>query len=399
MSVSHLVTHSGGFHADELLCSVVLTRLFPDASLIRSRDEVWTKPAPDRIIYDVGHTYDAQMQVFDHHQRPIPLRADGQPYSSFGLIWHHFGRDYLRALSVPKEHVDSIHSSIDHSFVLPIDLADNGVLEPSEAGLLAGLTLPILLESLKPVFDERAPDADDRAFFDALPLARSFLEAAIKGSAAKARAETIVAASIEAAGTSEILELPMGMPFRGAIEKMKADHLLFVIHPRDADWALTTIRTSGDSFTNRADLPLSWAGLTDADLERACGVPGAKFCHNARFIAVAATRDAALAMAEIAVAESSQGAVARQGNFKARGKSMRIPEMVSTGLLPIGTPLTIKNRQDSEAIVIDGGHVSFRGQVMTFIEWGCAVTGWRGIQIYKWARLPDGRLLEELRVY
>ena len=77
------------------------------------------------------------------------------------------------------------------------------------------------------------------------------------------------------------------------------------MHPRGDDWALTTIRKSGDSFEARADLPEAWSGLTDAELEAASGVPGAKFCHNARFIAVAATRAAALRMAELAVAEAS----------------------------------------------------------------------------------------------
>jgi uncharacterized UPF0160 family protein len=165
---------------------------------------------------------------------------------------------------------------------------------------MGGLTLPVLLETLKPVFDERGPDVDDTAFMTALPIAQAFVEASIKGKAAKARAEAIVTTAIEAAGISSVLELPMGMPFRSAVEKSGADHLLFVIHPRDSDWALTTIRKAADSFENRADLPIGWAGLTDAELEAACGVPGAKFCHNARFFAVAATRDAALKMAELA---------------------------------------------------------------------------------------------------
>jgi len=41
--------------------------------------------------------------------------------------------------------------------------------------------------------------------------------------------------------------------------------------------------------------------LTDEALQEACGVEGAKFCHNARFIAVADSRDAILKMAEIAL--------------------------------------------------------------------------------------------------
>lgn len=303
MSITHLVTHSGGFHADELLSSVVLTRLFPAARLIRSRDPEWISPGADRIVYDVGRAYDPAAGIFDHHQRPNPLREDGQPYSSFGLIWHHFGHDYLRALEVPETDVESLHRAFDQGFVLPIDLMDNGALEPSVAGPLAGMTLPVLLETLKPTFDECGPDIDDRAFLRALDVARTFVEAAVRGKAAKRRAEAIVLAAIESAGTSRILELPMGMPFRAAIEKSGADHLLFVIHPRDSDWALTTIRKSGDTFESRADLPEAWAGLTDAALEAACGVAGARFCHNARFIAVAATREAVLCMAERAVAE------------------------------------------------------------------------------------------------
>ncbi|WP_099827217.1 MYG1 family protein [Oceaniglobus indicus] len=304
MTITHLVTHSGGFHADEVLSSVVLTRLFPDAVVVRSRDESWITPAASRIVYDVGRNYDPEALIFDHHQRPNPLREDGQPYSSFGLIWRHFGRDYLRALAVPEADIENVHRGFDQGFVLPVDMLDNGALEPSVAGVLAGMTLPVLLETLKPVFDERDETADDRAFLDALPVARAFVEAAIRGRAAKLRAEHMVLQAIEAAGTSHVLELPMGMPFRSAIEKAGADHLLFVVHPRGDDWALTTIRKSGDSFAARADLPETWAGLTDAELEKASGVAGAKFCHNARFIAVAATRDAVLEMANRAVQEA-----------------------------------------------------------------------------------------------
>ncbi len=305
MTITHLVTHSGGFHADELLSSVILTRLFPGAGILRTRDAAWTTPGEGRVIYDVGRAYDAEAGIFDHHQRPVPLREDGQPYSSFGLIWKHFGHDYLHALGVPEADVDAIHESFDRGFVLPIDRIDNGALEPSAAGALSGLTLPVLLEGLKPSFDDRSEGADDRAFLEALDVARVFVESKIRGKTAKLRAETLVTEAIAAAGEGRVLELPMGMPFRSAVEKAGADHLLFVVHPRGNDWALTTIRKSSETFENRADLPEAWAGLTDAALEEACGVSGARFCHNARFIAVAGTREAVLEMAERAVAEVS----------------------------------------------------------------------------------------------
>lgn len=299
-----LVTHSGGFHADELLSSVILTRLFPQARLIRSRAPEWITPGTDRIIYDVGGSYDAAKRIFDHHQRGAPQREEGQPFSSFGLIWKHYGRDYLAALGLPETHVEAVHASFDASFVLPVDLVDNGALSPSVAGPLAGLTLPALLETLKPVFDEPSPDAEDRGFHAALAIARSFTEASIGRSAAKLRAEAVVHQAIEDTGQGRILELPMGMPFRPAIVKAGADHLLFVVHPRENDWCLTGIRRAEEGFELRADLPAAWAGLTNRDLEAACGVDGATFCHNGRFIAAAKTREAAIAMAELAVGEA-----------------------------------------------------------------------------------------------
>ncbi|MDO6797465.1 MYG1 family protein [Shimia thalassica] len=301
MTIDLLVTHSGGFHADELLSSVILTHLYPQADLRRSRDREMLTPAANKIIYDVGGDYDAEAQIFDHHQRPSPLREDEQPYSSFGLVWKHYGAAYLAALDVPADDIEAIHTTFDKKFVLPIDLLDNGAIDPSVAGELSVLTLPSLLGSLKPVFDDTSPTADDDAFFAALPIARAFVEAFVRNLAAKARSQTLVLEAIAKAGTSPILELPMGMPYRSALEKAGADHMLFVVNPRGKDWTLNGIKLSGDTFDQRADLPESWAGLTDAALEEASGVKGAKFCHNARFIAVANSREAILEMARIAV--------------------------------------------------------------------------------------------------
>ncbi len=301
---SFLITHSGGFHADELLSSVILKRLFPEARIVRSRASEWIEPAPDRIVYDVGGIYDPERGMFDHHQRGAPLRADGHPYSSFGLIWKHFGTDYLRSMGLPEAHIARIHAEFDARFVMQIDQLDNGTIEPSVAGPLSGHTLPELLELLKPTFDNTDPDADTRAFHTAREIAQAFVEARVTRLAAKLRAESMVNAAIREAGQARVLELPMGMPFQPAVAKADADHLLFVVHPRQDDWSLTGIRRFHDSFELRADLPKAWAGLTGAELEQASGVKGAKFCHNKRFLAVAATREAILAMADLAVNEA-----------------------------------------------------------------------------------------------
>ena len=301
MTIKHLITHSGGFHADELLSSVVLTRLFPKAELVRTRDVSWVEPGPEKIIYDVGGCYNSSKKVFDHHQRLCPLRVDGQPFSSFGLIWKHFGKEYITDMAVPGPDIEPIHKMFDFDFVLPIDLLDNGIMEPSVAGTLSYLTLPNLLANLKPAYDDLSPTADNDAFFIALSIARNFVESAIKDFAGKARARKVILEAIKKVGKSQILELPQGMPYFSALNEAAATQILFVIYPRGADWTLNGIKLSNNTFQQRADLPISWAGLTDEELEEATGVVGAKFCHNARFIAIANSREAIWEMAKMAV--------------------------------------------------------------------------------------------------
>ncbi len=53
-AIKWLVTHSGGFHADEVMASVILTKVFPAAEIRRTRAVDLITPASDRVIYDVG---------------------------------------------------------------------------------------------------------------------------------------------------------------------------------------------------------------------------------------------------------------------------------------------------------------------------------------------------------
>lgn len=312
MTLTTLVTHSGGFHADEVLSTVILIRLYPTAKVVRTRAPEWITPAEDRVVYDVGGLYDPEARIFDHHQRESPLREDGTPYSSFGLVWKHFGKDYLRSFDIPEADLEEIHASFDRSFVLPVDQVDNGVVDTSEAGPLSSLTLPGLIETLNPVFDDSDPNSETRGFYAAVGIARQFLEARVGRSAAKRRAEVLAAEAVRAAGESPILELPMGMPFRPAVVEAGADHLLFVVTPRNGgDWTLGGIRKYDESYAQRADLPAAWGGLSGVQLEEVSGVKGAKFCHKALFIAAASDRSAILQMAELAVEEARRLEVSR----------------------------------------------------------------------------------------
>jgi uncharacterized UPF0160 family protein len=51
----------------------------------------------------------------------------------------------------------------------------------------------------------------------------------------------------------------------------------------------------------RKYLPDSWAGLEGDELDKITGVEGGIFCHRAKFLASAKTKEAAIKMAEIAL--------------------------------------------------------------------------------------------------
>ncbi|PTX52282.1 uncharacterized UPF0160 family protein [Gemmobacter caeni] len=301
--VRRLITHDGRFHADEVLATAVLTRLFPEAEVVRTRDQglVQDPFSPD-IIYDVGGVYEPARRRFDHHQPGAPTRPNGDPYSAFGLIWARYAAPYLRQIGTDPSLIDRVAASVDESLVRGIDLLDNGRLDPAQLGAAADLTLPMLIEDLNPAFDDPSPEAERSGFDAAVRLAATLLENRALSAEATLRADREVRGAIDASWGSPILELPRGAPFGETISRSGADHIRLVVHPRKTDWVVSTVSVTPGSFVRRLDLPEAWAGLEGEALSEASGVGGAVFCHRARFMAVARTREGALRMAELALA-------------------------------------------------------------------------------------------------
>jgi len=301
--ITRLITHDGRFHADEVLATAVLTALFPDAEMIRTRDPVLIgSDSPADIIYDVGGVHDQVLGRFDHHQHGAPTRPNGDPYSAFGLVWARFGAEYLDRSWVDPDLIPAVLESVDRSLVHGVDLLDNGRLDPATLGAAAGLTLPMLIEDLNPAFDDVSATAEMDGFRAAVRLAGAVLTRRVMSAEADFRAEQEVRDAIEASWGAPILELPRGAPFRVAITETGAAHILLVVHPRKSDWVVSTVSDPPGSYTTRLDLPEAWAGLEGEALAGESGVKDAVFCHRARFMAVARTREGALRMAEMALA-------------------------------------------------------------------------------------------------
>ena len=78
----------------------------------------------------------------------------------------------------------------------------------------------------------------------------------------------------------------------------------------------------------------------------------------------------------------------------------RMPKLFEWGLLKKGDKLYIRNhdKEASTAEVIDQRFVNYKGNKITYNQWGQDVTGWSSICIYEWAvKLDCDRTLDNLR--
>jgi uncharacterized UPF0160 family protein len=299
-----LATHSGKFHCDEVFGYAVLrlalglTTAGEDHVLLRTRNAAdW---ASADIVWDVGGVFDAPNNRFDHHQRGAPLREDGTPYSSAGLVWQVYGARAVGACLPDPAFAETIAADIESALVRRIDEIDNGI-----GATPAALDLSRLIEDHNPTWDSPAatgPGAGDIAFQDAAALATSVLRRRIEILRARYAAQSEILAAHEAAADPRILILTRGMPWKNVVFAENLPTLFTISPASNGNWMLDTVPPEPGSFDQRKPLPANWAGLSDAALALETGVPDAVFCHLRRFVAAARSRDGALALAQLALA-------------------------------------------------------------------------------------------------
>lgn len=297
------MTHSGSFHADDVFGYVVLSAIFPDAELVRTRDNFVLDEAGDNtIVFDVGMKFSADNRRYDHHQKDKPVREDGAPYSSIGLIWKYHGKDYISVKTGLREAeaIQNIWRRVDQDFIYMLDCADNGIYPEGITNRGNAVSISGMIEHLNPLFDDQTKDYDT-AFMKAADLCGSLLAARIASEAAHERSRAIVMDALKSRTDKRVLELPMGMDWSGHVFDAKDADLLYVVYPAHDHWYCSAVKTEPGTFENRKSLPEHWAGLRDSDLAAACGVQDAIFCHEKLFICVAKTRNGISEMVDFAL--------------------------------------------------------------------------------------------------
>jgi uncharacterized UPF0160 family protein len=98
-----------------------------------------------------------------------------------------------------------------------------------------------------------------------------------------------------------VLELGRKLPWEGPAFAHGLPVLYAVYPVPNGNWMVDAMPPEPGSFAQRLPLPEAWAGLRDAELAAASGVPDAVFVHARRFVAAARSREGAMAMARKAI--------------------------------------------------------------------------------------------------
>ena len=297
-----LVTHSGKFHCDEVFAYAVLRLALGlneagSHRLVRTRDPAIISSAA--IAWDVGGRYDEDANRFDHHQRGAPLRSDGMPFSSAGLVWRRYGAQAVRVLLpvAAQNLVPAIAAKIDAAVVRRIDELDNGMAPEADT-----LGLASLIADFNPSWDAPGGDeAADAAFLDAVTLAEQVLRRRVESLRASLAAEAILLAAHASASDPRILVLEQGMPWKTAVFAHRLP-VAFAVYPAsNGNWMVDSMPPEEGSFEQRIPLPASWAGLSETELAGVSGVADAVFTHLRRFVGAAKSRAGAITMAQKAI--------------------------------------------------------------------------------------------------
>ena len=294
------VTHSESFHADDVLAGALIREFLGIEKIIRTRDpEALDKylQDPSVLVFDVGGHHHPVMGNFDHHQAGFKERDScGTMYSAVGLIWEHIKNEATGA-----ELSTFVSKQLRDQLIRGVDANDNGAyarvegVQPPTFAHIIGTMNPPWCEQLAgntcELFDSRYEDAVALAG----TVLRSFIDAAAAAEAA------VKAIQIAVDPDSEIFVMNNYLPWAAAFEHLQEQtaKIVYVVFPSpNGHWKVQAVAVRKQM---KKALPEKWAGKTGAELAELTSVPDAEFCHNARFICGAASKEGALQLAALAL--------------------------------------------------------------------------------------------------
>lgn len=298
-SEANCITHCGKMHADEVFATAFLELLKKEIKLCRTSSVDFENLKDDVIVYDIG------LREFDHHQAEPKRRENGIVYSSFGLLWQRFGREYLQSNNILD--VEEVFNIFDLELVEQVDAEDNGFFYKIEA-LYKVKSLCSIIEMFNPSY--ASGQTENEQFLKAVSFAKEIINETFLNIVGKIIAKK-EAKEIIKNNMGPILLLDNYLPYQEALfEEDVNQEIKFVIFPSQrSNYTVRTVQKSIDDHSLRVPFPKEWGGLALDELEKVSGVNGSIFCHNKLFIAASDTKENAIKMAmkAIEIYNSKQG--------------------------------------------------------------------------------------------
>lgn len=277
------ITHAGTMHADEVFATAFLDLYNKDIEVMRVNEIEKAKIRKDAIVYDIGRG------KFDHHQEDAKVRENGIKYSSLGLLFEEFGKDYLKQEKI--EDIDEVYVGMEKELIEAIDAIDNGVF-PEIVAPYKVKTISDIIKLFNPSFGSN--EKEEEQFIKAVEVAKQIWQETLYSVIGKVKAKKIVLEKIKNE-KKDYLELEEYLPYEETLLKTEeGDHLLFVMYPSNrGGYGIKTIKKSLEDKTDRMLFPESWAGLENKELEKVSNIKDISFCHSGRFLVTCKTKEAA----------------------------------------------------------------------------------------------------------
>lgn len=301
MESADCFTHSGTFHADEVMATAIIAEASDKVGVCVYRTPTLNGVSLswDSIIYDLGGG------KYDHHQKGgNGVRENGIPYSSCGLIWRDFGMKICQAAGTTNQGL--IWKLVDEALIQGIDAIDNGVIPKGDSPCKV-MSLSGVISSFNTNWDD--PDYfQDNRFLEAVNMARTVFKNVLSGAISKAKAFDNVMRAVDASNEG-LMVLDTFMPWQEfmfscdtdeRIEKSK--DILYVIYPSNrGGYQWRVVPMVPGSFEQRNHVPENWKGLTGDELVKVSGISTATFAHPNGFIGGASEKSDCIEMARKAI--------------------------------------------------------------------------------------------------
>lgn len=338
MKGKKVITHSGHFHADEVLACFLVRYITGFSSqnsnqsesgywIIRSRNKEIFREAD--LILDVGGIYDPLQMKYDHHMDYFKETLDDShkiKLSAAGLIYKHHGMDIVSNIlkewglfnSNNQKNLAEIYKLLYESFIAYVDGNDNGVNQYEDCkckmNYKNNTSFHNRIDRLNPSWGVQKLDQTEQfkkaiqvageEFFDQL----SFIVNSYIPAYSRVHNAFINRLNINKSGRIMLLE-GNGCPWKEHLYRIEEKYNLsgqvqfVLIETSHEGYRVCTVPESPGSFKFRKGLVKSWRGVTDDKLPQLSGIEDIIFVHPSGFIGGAKSYNSALKMAIKSVEE------------------------------------------------------------------------------------------------